>query len=106
LKIALALIALTLAACGPQVTETACKNAGGQCVGVGSCGLGSGHMDNHEKCPGEPDSVCCQPASACGGPTEFVCCAAGKTFSTRPECTGGQLQCLDGWSQSTTGTCP
>jgi hypothetical protein len=79
---------------GAGGATTACDMSGGNCTGVGDCGVGRGHL-SPVSCNAGPGVACCVPQGQCGAATEtFTCCSDAATF--RPACIGDQLTCLPG----------
>ena len=76
----------------PTVGAKDCAAVGGECVGVGDCGVGAGFL-SETSCQSHPGVACC--LKTCGTATEdFSCCDGSAKF--RPSCANGELACPAG----------
>lgn len=88
-----------------QAGASACGKIGGSCEAVSACLPDAGHIAD-VSCQDGPSTVCCvMPATSCGGPEDFSCCAGSAVM--RPVCVGGErLECGPGQTRAVGDTCP
>ena len=90
---------------GLDAATSTCAALGGFCTGVGGCLDPDGGTkyivgDPASYCSGA-GTVCC--TASCRGTDDFDCCNGAAT--NRPECIGGALSCLPGFTKQPKGTC-
>jgi hypothetical protein len=70
-----------------------CTGDGKQCLAVGSCSKGMGHITSLGSCDAAY-LVCCVPETACPSEDTLTCCQGDAQF--RPNCDNGMLVCAAG----------